>query len=93
MSNTTNSEIRIKEIGGINFGEAFKNGQITSTFSIPASLSIKSLTDEEKAERESQANWAAYKANFKKENSLYNEMLEKLSTETHSNVLDLFEGD
>ena len=27
------------------------------------------------------------------ENSLYNEMLEKLSTETHSNVLDLFEGD
>ena len=34
MSNTTNSEIRIKEIGGINFGEAFKNGQITSTFSI-----------------------------------------------------------
>ena len=27
------------------------------------------------------------------ENNLYNEMLEKLSTETHSNVLDLFEGD
>ena len=27
------------------------------------------------------------------ENSLYNEMLEKLSTETHSNVLDLFEDD
>ena len=27
------------------------------------------------------------------ENNLYNKMLEKLSTETHSNVLDLFEGD
>lgn len=27
------------------------------------------------------------------ENSLYNEMLEKLSTEIHSNVLDLFEDD
>ena len=79
MSNTTNSEIRIKEIGGINFGEAFKNGQITSTFSIPASLSIKSLTDEEKAERESQANWAAYKASFKKRNNLDNERYKSLS--------------
>ena len=27
------------------------------------------------------------------ENRLYNEMLEKLSAETNSNVLDLFEGD
>ena len=27
------------------------------------------------------------------ENRLYNEMLEKLSTETHSNVFDLFEDD
>ena len=27
------------------------------------------------------------------ENNLYNKMLEKLSTEIHSNVLDLFEGD
>ncbi len=27
------------------------------------------------------------------ENRLYNEMLEKLSTEIHSNVLDLFEDD
>ena len=86
MSNTTNSEIRIKEIGGINFGEAFKNGQITSTFSIPASLSIKSLTDEEKAERESQANWAAYKANFKKENSLYNERYRSLSADELINI-------
>ena len=79
MSNTTNSEIRIKEIGGINFGEAFKNGQITSTFSIPASLSITSLTDEEKAERESKANWAAYKASFKKRNNLDNERYKSLS--------------
>ena len=79
MSNTTNSEIRIKEIGGINFGEAFKNGQITSTFSIPASLSITSLTDEEKAERESQLNWAAYKASFKKRNNLDNERYKSLS--------------
>ena len=86
MSNTINSEIRLKEIGGINFGEAFKNGQITSTFSIPASLSIKSLTDEEKAERESQANWAAYKANFKKENSLYNERYRSLSADELINI-------
>ena len=79
MSNTINSEIRLKEIGGINFGEAFKNGQITSTFSIPASISIPYLSDEEKAEREFQKCWAAYKSLSKKENNAISERYKSLS--------------
>ena len=79
MSNTINSEIRLKEIGGINFGEAFKNGQITSTFSIPASISIPYLSDEEKAEREFQNCWAAYKSLSKKENNAISERYKSLS--------------
>lgn len=86
MSNTINSEIRLKEIGGINFGEAFKNGQITSTFSIPASLSIPYLSDEEKAEREFQNCWAAYKSLSKRENSLNNERYKSLSPSELINV-------
>ena len=79
MSNTIDSEKRLKEIGGINFGQAFKNGQITSTFSIPASVSIQYLSDEEKAKREFKNYWAAYKSIYKRENSSNSERYESLS--------------
>lgn len=86
MSNTIDSEKRLKEIGGINFGEAFKNGQITSTFSIPASISIPYLSDEEKAKREFKNYWAAYKSIYKRENSSNSERYESLSPSELINI-------
>ena len=86
MSNTIDSEKRLKEIGGINFGEAFKKGQITSTFSIPASISIPYLSDEEKAKREFKNYWAAYKSIYKRENSSNSERYESLSPSELINI-------
>ena len=86
MSNTIDSEKRLKEIGGINFGQAFKNGQITSTFSIPASVSIQYLSDEEKAKREFKNYWAAYKSIYKRENSSNSERYESLSPSELINI-------
>lgn len=86
MSNTIDSEKRLKEIGGINFGEAFKKGQITSTFSIPASVSIPYLSDEEKAKREFKNYWAAYKSIYKRENSSNSERYESLSPSELINI-------
>lgn len=61
MPNTINSEEKLLAQGGINHGQAFKFGQLTSSMSIPASVQLTFLTDEEKAKQEHDNRWAAYK--------------------------------
>lgn len=65
MANTINSEEKLLAQGGINHGQAFKFGQLTSSMSIPATVQLTSLSDEEKAEQEYANKWAAYKKSKK----------------------------